>query len=221
MVEQKRNKESKMDLQKLRAIAGLPSVRQTTQKPSHDPVLESGDARFIVSYLRKKFADYANVNVKVYEAIKEHLQTEAGVANASVLNGAMALIAPKVAFEQRNSLRKMAGLPPLSEEINEDEDEDETDSEEEEVEELDSEDKKEVEDAEQDDAEEDDVDADESENEEKDDAPDTDTNDVSELVATIANKLLKDGAPEESELADFLMKVYQAGAADAVSKSAS
>ena len=209
-----------MDLQKLRAIAGLPSIKQASAKPTHDPVLEASDAKFIVSYLRKKFAEFANVNVKVQECIKDHLNVDP--SNARVLKEALSLVSKKATFEQNNSLRKMAGLPLLSEDINEDEDEDEdeedeTDSEEEEVEELDSEDKKEVEDAEEDDAEEDDG----AESEEKEDTSDTETNDVSELVASIANKLLKDGAPEESELADFLMKVYQAGAADAVSKSSS
>lgn len=200
-----------MDLQKLRAIAGLPSIKQTAAKPTHDPVLEAGDAKFIVSYLRKKFAEFANVNIKVQESIKEHLNVDP--SNATVLKEALALVAKKATFEQNNSLRKMAGLPVLTED--KDEDEDESSSEDEEVEELDDEDKAEVEDAE--------ADADDTDSEEADeDGSDEDSeesNDVAELVATIASKLLKDGAPEESELADFLMKVYQAGAADAAKQA--
>lgn len=201
-----------MDLQKLRAIAGLPSIKQTAAKPTHDPVLEAGDAKFIVSYLRKKFAEFANVNVKVQECIKDHLNVDP--SNATVLKEALSLVAKKATFEQNNSIRKMAGLPVLTEDKDEDEDESSSEDEEE-VEELDDEDKAEVEDAE--------ADADDTDSEEADeDGSDEDSeesNDVAELVATIAQKLLKDGAPEESELADFLMKVYQAGAADAAKQA--
>lgn len=201
-----------MDLQKIRALAGLPSVRQTITKQSHDPVLEASDARFIVSSLRTKFAEYANVNVKVHDSIKEYLQANADAPNSDALKEALALVSPKASFEQTNSLRKMAGLPPLTEKKDEDEDE-VMDDEAEESEE--SEEGAEEIEADVDDSGE--KPDDETEDDGGDDAaPAAETNDVGELVAAIADKLLKDGAPDKAELTDFLMKVYQAGATDAV-----
>lgn len=197
-----------MDLQKIRALAGLPSVKQTFAKLTHDPVLEAGDAKFIVSSLRTKFAEFANVNVKVRDSIKEYLKANSTAPNLDALKEALALVSPKASFEQNNSIRKMAGLPPLVEKKDEDEEEENTSSDE--VEELDDEDKEEVEDAEGDDK------SSEEDAAEEDDADDAaETNDIAELVASIADKLLKDGAPDKEELTDFLMKVYQAGAADA------
>ncbi len=195
-----------MDLQKIRALAGLPSVKQNTViTPAVDSVLESSDANFIVSALRTRLAEYANVNVKIHGSIKEYLDANTNASNVDALKEALAKISPKASFEQANSLRKMAGLPPLTEKKDEDEETEEVDSEEE------SED--EVENVEADDTEEDETA--EGGEEESEGAGD----DVASLVASIANKLLKDGAPEESELADFLMKVYNAGVADAVKKA--
>ena len=205
-----------MDLQKIRSLAGLPSVRQTTTKQTHDPVLEAGDAKFIVSSLRTKFAEYANVNVKVHDSIKEYLQANADAPNADALKEALALVAPKASFEQTNSLRKMAGLPPLTEKKDEEEEEEE----EEEVIPDEEEEAGEEEEKEEADTEDSEKESDEpKEKDEKEKKDDSEENDIPSIVAKIANKLLKDGIPEEDKLADFLLKVYNAGLADGASQA--
>lgn len=197
-----------MDINKIRALAGMPSVRSVaTPKSAHDPVLEANDAAFIVSSLRTKFAEYSNVNVKIRESIKDYLQSNSEAPNAEALKEALGLVSTKAAFEERNSIRKMAGLPPL---VEKEEDEEETEESEESDEDAGEEEESE---------ESEESTNDESEESEESEEGEADTNDIGALVQQIAAKLLKDGAPEESELAEFLQKVYDAGRADAAKQA--